>query len=310
MMLMKGIQQRGDNSYFFTVSLGLGADKKYKRKTKTFKVEQKLSPKKTIEHVNHEYMKFKNEVQAGSYIKPEKMDFSSFVEEWKNKFVLKELAETTIAGHLSMMNNHIKPVIGHMRMDQINTMVLVDLLDNITRKDGHEGAVSNSTRESVYKTLKSVFKYAIRWQIIKHDPTEGVSKPKPSTPKENGVNVYDEKEVSTLLEKAQDEPFHWRIFITLALTAGLRRGENLGLEWSLIDLEKGVLDIKQTITKGRSGSVITPPKSNSKRLISLPASVVEELKRYKLHWKKEKLKLADQWEEQEREWIFCNTNGK
>jgi integrase len=307
---MKGIQQRGENSYFFTVSLGRGADGKYKRKTKTIKVEQKMTPKQKEEYVKHEYMKFKQEVLAGNYIKPDKMSFTVFVEEWKEKFVYKELAETTIAGHLSIMENHIKPVIGHLRMDQINTMMLIDLMDNVKKQNGKEGEVSPHTRESVYKTLKSVFKYAKRWQVIKHDPMDGVSKPKIKDTEAKEVNVYDEQEVAILLEKAQEEPFHWRIFITLALTAGLRRGENLGLEWSLIDLEKGILDVKQTITRGRNGAVIKPPKANSQRLISLPPSVVEELKRYKLHWKQEKLKLGDRWKEDKREWIYCNTDGR
>ena len=72
---------------------------------------------------------------------------------------------------------------------------------------------------------------------------------------------------------------------SLALTAGLRRGELLGLEWSHIDLEKGIVQIKQIITRGSGGRpILKGPKSRkSKRVISLPPMMVEELKKYHIH---------------------------
>lgn len=37
---------------------------------------------------------------------------------------------------------------------------------------------------------------------------------------------------------------------------------------------------------------------------------MQELKEYKLHWKKERFRMGDKWLEEEREWLFCNENGK
>lgn len=84
---------------------------------------------------------------------------------------------------------------------------------------------------------------------------DGVNKPKIETKMIKETNIYDAEEVASLLKKAQEKPYHWRIFITLALTAGLRRRDNLALEWSLIDLDKGLLHIKQSIVRGQNGSV-------------------------------------------------------
>lgn len=51
---MPNIQQRGDNSFFFTVYTGKGPDGKYGRKTMTLSVEQQLTPKKLQEYVEAE----------------------------------------------------------------------------------------------------------------------------------------------------------------------------------------------------------------------------------------------------------------
>lgn len=56
-----------------------------------------------------------------------------------------------------------------------------------------------------------------------------------------------------MFEVLQNEPYHWRRRITLALTTGLRRGELLGLEWKNIDLKTEVIDIRQSITVYEDG---------------------------------------------------------
>lgn len=308
---MANIQKRGDGSYFFTVSLGRGADGKYKRETKTYRPERKMTPKQLKEHIEHEYMKFKEEVRTGVYISPEKMTFEAFTKEWRKKYADNELSETALMGHLSRLNNHILPVIGHVQMDQINSMMLLNLLSNLSRKDEKEGSLSNYMKEDIYKTLKNVFKHSAKWKVTSTNPMDGVNKPRDKSEEEKDVNVYEPEEVTALLTAAQAEPFHWRIFITLAIVAGVRRGENLGIEWPMVDFATGTVDVSQSIVKALHGAVIKSPKSkSSRRLISLPPSVMEELRLFRIQWVKDRLKMGDKWIEEEREWLFCNENGK
>lgn len=307
---MKGIEKRGENTYRFTVSLGRGADGKYKRERKTYTVQQKFTPKRLKEHLKHEYLKFKNEVESGNYISPQKMTFEAFVSEWRKKFADNGLSETTLTGHLTRLDVHILPVIGHLDLDKINSMILLDLMSNLTRKDGKEGPLSIHTKEDVYKTLKSVFKYAVQWRILTNDPMEGVDKPRDTGQQDSDLNVYEPEEVTALFESVQDELFHWRVFLSLAITAGLRRGESLGLEWSDVDFENSRIEIKDTIVRGRNGPLIKSPKTRtSRRLVTLPPFVMEELKQYRVHWLKERLRMGDRWTEKDREWLFCNEDG-
>ena len=308
---MANIRKRGEKSFVLTVETGYNAKGKRNREYKTIRIEDAAllkTKRKLNDYLEAEYHKFKKEVESGEYITPEKMTIDSFFGVWESKYALKTLSETTLTKHTTHLKNHILPEIGHKRIDQIKTMHLLDLIDGAKRKDGSDEELSSTTKLDIYNAVRSLFERAVEWKIIKENPVIGVPKPKVDDSKE--VNVYDEEEVAILFKAAQNEPFHWRIFVTLALAAGLRRSENLGLEWDFVNLTNGIIDIRQVIVKGRTGSVIKAPKTKkSKRLISLPESVTQELKEYHLHWKKEKLRMGDAWIEKDHAWLFCNEEG-
>lgn len=307
---MANIQKRGDNSYFFTISLGKGADGKYNRATKTITVTEKMSPKRLKEYLDHEYLKFKQEAKSNTYITPKKMTLISFVEDWKEKYAFKELSETTITNQLSILKIHILPSIGHWQISNINQSLLVDLLHNLKRQDGSERPLAVASQQSVYTTLKSIFKYAKQLRVIKEDPMEGVNKPKNIKEMKKELNVYSLEEVEILLSFLQEEESHWRVFMILTLVAGLRRGEALGLEWSKVDFDKNVIDISQTIVNTRNGPLIKSPKNKtSKRLISLPPSLVTELEEFYLENRDVRHKMGDGWTESKNDWVFCNEDG-
>lgn len=307
---MANIQPRGANSYFFTVSLGKGADGKYKRATTTYVVTEKMTPKRLEEHLEHEYLKFKQEALSGAYIAPGKITITALSEEWKEKYAFKEMSETTITNHLSILDTHILPVIGHWYGQDVTTALLDDLLHNLKRKDGSKKPLAVSSKQSVYNTLKSIFKFAKTKRFIKEDPMEGVSKPRNKNEESKPMSVYEFEEVSLLLNLLEEESSHWRMFMTLLIVAGLRRGEGLGLEWKHVDLDNGVIDISQTIVNTRKGPLIKGPKSKSSiRLVTLAPSVVDDLRRFKVEWNKNKLLMGDKWAEHERSWVFCNEDG-
>lgn len=307
---MATIRKRGENTYQFIVSLGLGADNKYKRKYKTYRVTEKMTPKQLREHLEHEAYKFEQEVLSDTYIDPTEMTFKHFAEEWKDKWLEREVSENTIALRLGSLKNHIAPVIGHLPITKITTLMLLDLMENLTRKDGQKGELSVSAKQEVHKVLMSIFTRAVEWKVLKENPMEGVKLPTENKKKDKKLNVYDVEEVKTIIEISQYELPHWRLFISLALGTGMRRGELLGLEWKYVDLKNGVIDIQQIISKDRYGKPeIKNPKYDSKRVVSLPASIIEELKLYKIHCIEEKMRLQHKWEETKHDWVFFNEQG-
>lgn len=303
---MASMQKRGENSWFFVINVGYRADGTRDRRTKTVKVEDPAilkSPRKLKEYLNDELTRFKMEVESGEYINPEKMTFSSFVEIWTKKFVQKNLEETTAYNYSFQVNKRMIPYFGEMQLDKIKTLHLTDYMDKLAETVGESSQVYN------FRILRSIFSKAVAWKVLKTNPMDGVDKPK-EQPKE--MDYYNEKEVAELLNALDDEEPSFRIQVLLALTTGMRRGELLGLEWKHIDLEQGIIDVKQTIPMYKDGEPVIkgPKRSSSVRKIVIPSSVVEELKVYQKHMARERTNSQAPWEGGDHYFLFAGETGR
>ena len=75
-------------------------------------------------------------------------------------------------------------------------------------------------------------------------------------------DFLDFDEADRLVRAADGE---WRCMILVALRTGLRQGELLALRWEDVDLKKGLLRVRQSVTRGH----VTEPKSGKGRDIPL-----------------------------------------
>ncbi|UOQ43403.1 site-specific integrase [Halobacillus salinarum] len=290
------------------MELGYDGKGRRKRKRKTIKVDESLlkTKRKLQNHLEEELVKFKMEVEAGQYVTPGKIIFKDFIKDWEEKYARKNLAEQTLDVYKGHLKNHILPYFSDYHLDRIKPIHVLNFIHELENKT----TLSPGSIQYVYRVVRNVLQRASDWELILKNPVSSVQRPKDS--KKRKVNVYEPHEVQQLFEIAKTQPPHWRLFLSLALACAMRRGELLGLEWKHINFEDQTLEIEQVVSRGIKGRpVIKEPKSNtSNRIISLPSSVVIELKDYYLLWKKEKLKAGDLWEEKNHEFVFCNENGR
>lgn len=274
---MASIQKRGENRWRLVAELGYDAQGKRVQERKTIKVEDPAllrAPRRLQNYLESEMVKFQMEVDAGHYIRPEKLTFQAFIEKWLQKFVEVELEEKTKISYRFHTERRILPYFGTMHMDKIKTMHITDYLDYLRtpeatiNKDGK--LLGSATIVYNYRVLRSIFAKAVEWRVLKENPMIGIKKPPEDDVQE--MEVYDEKEIQMLFDALEDEPSHIRVQIVLAVTTGMRRSEIAGLDWKNIDLLNGTINIKQTITMYKDGApVIKGPKNkNSKRVISIP----------------------------------------
>ncbi|MGF9818772.1 tyrosine-type recombinase/integrase [Brevibacillus agri] len=249
----------------------------------------------------------------GAYISPQKMTLTAFVGEWREKYASDHLAHKTLNLYLACLNSRILPILGHMRLEDIKPIHIIDFIQEISkdggRMDQKQGKLSSGSVEYHLRVLKNILKRAVEWKIISNNLADGVQKPKVEYKK---VMPYDEKEVQKLLQALQTEPFHWRMMVTLALTTGLRRGELLGLEWKHIDLESGIISVEQTLALSLKGVVIVkePKTKSSKRKVAVPPTVLAELREYKKHIHEQIAIMGDLWQGGERFFVFAHPDGK
>jgi integrase len=313
---MASIEKRGVNSWRLIVEVGYNSSGKRLKRNKTIKIDDPAllkTTKRLKDYLNDELVKFKIEIEADEYIAPEKMTFHAFVKEWESKYAIKHLAEKTLYTYRSNLKNRILPTFGHLRLDQIKTIHILSFLDSLT-KDGarqgyRKGNLADGTIEINHRVLKNIFSRAVEWKLLKQNPISGVKKP---IVRHKEVIPYDENEVQQLLIALQNEPFHWRVMVTLAITTGLRRGELLGLEWHHIDWNTGVLTVMQSVSMSSAGiaHVKEPKTKSSKRKVAIPSSMLLDLKDYYLYKLDEREKIGDMWQGGQYNFMFCHPNGK
>jgi integrase len=83
----------------------------------------------------------------------------------------------------------------------------------------------------------------------------------------------------------------------LAVTAGLREGELLGLRWEDLDLETGMLQIRRSLSEARSGRIFEAPKSGKGRSVRLTQRALSALRKHRKRQLEERMKLPGLWQE-------------
>lgn len=298
------IQKRGKNSWFLTVSCGRGPDNKLIRKTRTVRGTKREAEQALIDFIK--------EIKDGIVVDAAKMTFREFVEEkWFKEYVEKKLAPKTIARYKQLWQGRVLSSFGHIKIRDINPMHIISfcnkLEDEVTTQNGRERKLSGRTVLMHFRLLSAILADAVEWQIIPHNPAERVKPPRAETTE---TPVYEEDTVAALLEALSDEKMAYRIIVILALSTGLRQGEVFGLEWPDIDLDKATLEVRRTAGYAPGIGVYTkePKTKMSKRLIALPASLVDILRQYKAEQEGIKREMGDKWKNSNR--VFVTWDGK
>ena len=99
---------------------------------------------------------------------------------------------------------------------------------------------------------------------------KAVTPPKPS-PEE--IRPLDAEDAKRFLHAANGDRLE--ALYVLAVTAGLRVGELLGLKWEDLDQETNVLRVRRTRSQAKTGPTFTTPKSGKGRSIRLTRQAVE-----------------------------------
>lgn len=300
------VENRGKNSWRLTVTLGYDQNGKQIKKRKTVKASGIREAKKLL-------TQFEAEILAGEYIDPQRMTLAEFIPEWRSKYAVGELSPATLVRYDDIIKGRILPEFGQMKLDKIKPLQILGFLEKLkqdgARGDGKPGGLASGSIQYHHRVLKNIFSRAVEWQLIKDNPVAGVKKPKVTQAQ---TEVYNKQDTRFLLLALEKEPMLWQMLIKLALTTGMRRAELLGLEWEHVDLDNGVISVKQTLnyTKDKGYFIKEPKTRNSVRKLSLPKPLLNELKRYRILCLENRMKVDDMWKDGEHFFLFTAIDGK
>ena len=164
--------------------------------------------------------------------------FSDYLEQWQ-KVVRITVSIVTYSSYSQMVRGAIAPYFKkkHIKLKELTAKDIqffyIEKLES----------VSANTVIHYHAIIHKALKYAVKIDLVPVNMADKVERPR----LERFVgSFYDADEMKALLEASKGSRLE--IPIMLAAFYGLRRSEVLGLKWDAVDLEKGMITIKHTVT--------------------------------------------------------------
>ena len=227
----------------------------------------------------------KANIHNNTYVEPNKFTVSQWLDSWLNVTMKSAIKDTTWLGYESMIKKHINPLIGGIKLMQLQTVHLQRMYNEKLlsgRADGKDGGLSPRTVRYIHQVIHGALDQALKEKLISFNVAEAVKLPK--DPRKE-MKVLETGDVEKFLEVAKNNRYykHYYTAYLLELYTGLRRGELLGLRWKDIDLNNCTLQVVQQLVKVGSKHILRELKTESSqnRIISLPDEMVQQLKEHK-----------------------------
>lgn len=332
---MASIRKRG-KSYQITVSNGRDIHDRQILETATWTPDPSKTEKQNQKALDRFAMDFEDKVKSGKYLKGEKMTYKEYSALWLSEYAEKQMERTSIERCENSLNNIILPAIGHLRLSEIQPLHLTRLYSGLAEhgytKNGKQKPYSARTIKRIHQIISSSLNTAVYWQLIESSPCQRVKPPK--VEKQADVKHFTLKQAKAFLNQL-DTPYtvaHWgrtkkdgsesrkhyeekeiplqfKVLFHLAVFGGFRRGELAALTWDDIDFQNLTVTINKASARTKDGIITKAPKTfSSNRTVTLPASTMKLIQKYKAEQQRYRLSLGTYWKGSN--YLFIQDDGK
>jgi integrase len=221
-----------------------------------------------------------------------------YLERWLNDSVKHRVKVTTFESYSTEIHRHVVPTLGRLKLNKLTAMHLQNLYST-KQNDG----LSPRTVDYLHGLIKQALKQAHRWGLVAQNVAEAVDPPRQQRKE---MKCLSHEQARRLLKSVRGDRLE--ALYVLAVTAGLRQGELLGLKWEDVDFEAKTLSVRRTLSAAKEGPIFTTPKSaKSRRRLTLTESAVEALKGHRERQSEEKVMVGGTWRDQDL--VFCSVVG-
>lgn len=297
-------------------------------------------------NTNAEAKKRKSEVEfqqdSGTFIVPTAKTLDDLLREYMSIYGVNTWAMSTYESHKALITNYISPIIGDMKLDDINTRVMDQYFQSLQKVKSVTSRYVHAKNEylsvhiirEVFKLLRNAFNQAVKWEMMSRNPVVNCTIPKEEHEKRE---IWTAETLFNALEVCDDDII--ALAINLAFSCSLRMGELLALTWDCIDITQQSIDeghaniyvnkelqrVSRSALEALNGKdvikkfppalastntslVLKQPKTKtSVRRIYLPKTVAEMLRKRKASLDEMKDLFGDEYLDYDL--VFCSSNG-
>jgi len=229
--------------------------------------------------------KFKAAIEKSSSLATttERYTTGQCLDVWIENYAKLQVRASSHKTYQGFIENHIKPALGDIPLEKLTATELQRLykyllengrLECMESRNKPKG-LSVETVRNINQMISSALNCAVEQRLISSNPTNGCVLPKLERKE---MKILPPESLGTFFEEARRSGVFELYYIDLA--TDLRRGELLGLKWSDIDLDKGIIHVRRQVLR-QNGEVVEAPlkTKNSYRNIAIGADAIKVLKR-------------------------------
>lgn len=157
------------------------------------------------------------------------------------------LKKSTQMRYQYLIDKHILPDLGHLKIDKIDTLALGTFMEkklcsgSLDKKSG----LSAAYVRSIMLIVDAALRFGITAGLC---PPKAIHVRKPTASKKE-ISILDLADQKKLESAFRNHPDRTKLGILLSLEMGLRIGEVCALRWEDIDLETNVIHVRATVVR-------------------------------------------------------------
>jgi integrase len=253
---------------------------------------------KTRQEVATKLAKALSDREGGLTFDAEDLTVGAYMVRWLDDAVRGTVKRSTFVRYEQITRVHIVPALGHLKLKALSPAHLRGLY-----REKLDSGLAPRTVQYIHTTLHKALKQAVNDGLIARNVAEAVKAPRPVKKEIQPLNV---EQARAFLDAARDDRFE--ALYVMAITAGLREGELLGLKWDDLVLDLNTLSVRRSLSTVGSSQAFETPKNGKGRNIKLTSRAVESLRRHKAAQDEERSRLNGLWENQDL--VFPDYTGK
>ncbi len=289
---MRGhIQQRGKNSWRVKVFVGRDADgvRRYVQRT----------VRGTRREAERELARVVVEVDEGRHAAAAPMAYGELLDRWLD--VKRRTVEAkTIESYEWVAKRYVRPALAARKVASLRAIDLDALNAEL-----HGRGLSARTVRICHTVARQSLEQARRWGLIARNPAIDATPP-PQRRRE--ITPPTVAQVQQLLVAADAEDPDFGVFLWVLAVTGCRRGEACALRWTDVDLERGEVAIRRSISQAGGALREKDTKTHQGRRLAIDEATVGVLRAHRLRARERWLALGERLADDA--FLFGDTEGR
>lgn len=221
-------------------------------------------------------------VDSGTYIQPERMTVSEWLDIWTAEY-LGGVKPNTVRIYRNNVKKHIKPALGAVRLPELRPHMIQAFINRLE--------LAPASVRLAYKVLYQALKKAVALHYIPQNPAEGCTLPRIE---QEEIKPMDDKQITALLNATQGTEVEQ--LIKTALFTGCRLSELLGLTWDCVGRDTITISKQLARPDQRADGPFISPKNGKSRTLTPAPLVLDALKAQKRMQTAARIKAGPLWD--------------